>query len=236
MINVPESVLEDALARAQELMRASARPNSRQERETRRSLRRLFSDPRAVDVTITLTDEVMRFNSPESAALALRGAVEEASAKGFGVFNAVGLRAVAELSRVAPSLALRIVNQKVRTLTENLILDASPAALTSQFQRHAREGLLLNVNVLGEAVLGEHEADDRLRASAGGGSPRRRELRLGQAVGDREPAADHRLRGFARTSRCEAASALSRSRGRRERSSTSTWRSTAICASRSPPS
>jgi RHH-type transcriptional regulator, proline utilization regulon repressor / proline dehydrogenase / delta 1-pyrroline-5-carboxylate dehydrogenase len=160
---VPTSVLEDALARAQELMRASARPQSRQERATRRSLRRLFSDPRAVEVTITLTDEVMRFNSPESAALALRSAVEEASKEGFGVLNALGLRAVAELSRVAPSLALRLVNQKVRALTENLILDASPAALTSQFQRHAREGLLLNVNVLGEAVLGEHEADDRLK-------------------------------------------------------------------------
>jgi RHH-type proline utilization regulon transcriptional repressor/proline dehydrogenase/delta 1-pyrroline-5-carboxylate dehydrogenase len=159
---VPSSVLEDALTRAKELMRASAHPRSRQERTTRRSLRRLFSDPRAVDVTITLTDEVMRFNSPESAAIALRSAAEEASTKGFGALNALGLRGVAELSRVAPSLALRIVNQKVRALTENLILDAAPAALTSQFQRHAREGLLLNVNVLGEAVLGEHEADDRL--------------------------------------------------------------------------
>ncbi|HWD95148.1 MAG TPA: bifunctional proline dehydrogenase/L-glutamate gamma-semialdehyde dehydrogenase [Acidimicrobiales bacterium] len=159
---VPTSVLDDALARAQELMRTSARPHSRQERVTRRSLRRLFSDPRAVDVTITLTDEVMRFNSPESAAQALQSAVEQASTKGFGALNAWGLRAVAELSKVAPNLALRIVNQKVRALTENLILDATPAALTSQFQRHAREGLLLNVNVLGEAVLGEGEADDRL--------------------------------------------------------------------------
>src|ERR1700684_2119996 len=120
---VPTSVLADALARAKELMRASARPQSRQERATRRSLRRLFSDPHAVDVTITLTDEVMRFNSPESATAALRSAVEEASTKGFGALNVLGLRAVAELSRVAPSLALRIVNQKVRALTENLILD-----------------------------------------------------------------------------------------------------------------
>ncbi len=160
--HVPASVLEDALTRAQELMRASAHPRSRQERATRQSLRRLFSDPAAVEVTITLTDEVMRFNSPESATLALRSAVEKASTKGFGAFNALGLRAVGELSRVAPSLALRLVNQKVRALTENLILDAAPAALTGQFQRHARDGLLLNVNVLGEAVLGEHEADDRL--------------------------------------------------------------------------
>jgi RHH-type proline utilization regulon transcriptional repressor/proline dehydrogenase/delta 1-pyrroline-5-carboxylate dehydrogenase len=160
--SVSTSVLDDALSRARELMRVAARPRSRQERATRRSLRRLFSDPKAVDVTITLTDEVMRFNSSESATLALRSAAEESSMKGFGAVNALGLRAIAELSRVAPRLALRVVHQKVRALTEILILDAAPAALSRQFERHAREGLLLNVNVLGEAVLGEHEADDRL--------------------------------------------------------------------------
>ncbi len=160
--SVPSSVLDDALSRARALMRAAARPRTRQERATRRSLRRLFSDPKAVDVTITLTDEVMRFNSTESATLALRSAADDASTKGFGVVNALGLRAVGELSRVAPRLALGVVHQKIRALTENLILDAAPAVLSRQLERHAREGLLLNVNVLGEAVLGEREADDRL--------------------------------------------------------------------------
>ena len=160
--SVPSSVVDDALSRARELIRAAARPRTRHERTTRRSLRRLFSDPAAVDVTITLTDEVMRFNSTDSATLALRSAAENASTKGFGALNALGLRAVGELSRVAPRLALRLVHQTIRALTENLILDAAPAALTRQFERHAREGLLLNVNVLGEAVLGEHEAEDRL--------------------------------------------------------------------------
>jgi RHH-type proline utilization regulon transcriptional repressor/proline dehydrogenase/delta 1-pyrroline-5-carboxylate dehydrogenase len=160
--SVPSSVVDDALSRARELIRAAARPHTRQERTTRRSLRRLFSDPAAVDVTITLTDEVMRFNSMDSAALALRSAAQDASTKGFGALNAIGLRTVGELSRVAPRLALRVVHQKIRALTENLILDAAPAALTRQFERHAREGLQVNINVLGEAVLGEHEAEDRL--------------------------------------------------------------------------
>ncbi len=160
--HVPAFVLDDALSRAQSLMRTASRPTNRGERATRESLRRLFSDPNAVDVTITLTDEVMRFNSTESAATALRNAADKASPKGFGFVNALGLRGVAELSRVAPRVALRLVNHKVRALTENLILDAAPAKLRTQFERHARNGLLLNVNVLGEAVLGEREADDRL--------------------------------------------------------------------------
>src|SRR5665213_2602541 len=134
---------------------------SRRVRATRRSFRRLFVDDRAVGVTITLTDEVMRFNSPRSASSALRSVVRHVSRRGFGVVNLLGLRGVAMASRIMPSLAVKLVDFRVRTLTKNLILDAAPRELQSQIREHQRAGLLLNVNVLGEAVLGEVEADDR---------------------------------------------------------------------------
>jgi RHH-type proline utilization regulon transcriptional repressor/proline dehydrogenase/delta 1-pyrroline-5-carboxylate dehydrogenase len=159
---LPASVRESALSRARALIEVSARPASRRERATRRNLRRLFSDPRAVDVTITLTDEVMRFHTPESTRSALQEAAGEASSKGFGALNLVGLRALAQASRLSAPGAQRIVATKVRSLTQNLILDADPRELTKQFAQHASEGLRLNVNVLGEAVLGEGEADERL--------------------------------------------------------------------------
>jgi RHH-type proline utilization regulon transcriptional repressor/proline dehydrogenase/delta 1-pyrroline-5-carboxylate dehydrogenase len=160
--HVPASVREHALARARALIGVAARPGTRQERVTRKNLRRLFSDPRAVDVTITLTDEVMRFHTSDSAGAALRDAAAKTSAKGFGLVNMIGLRALAWGSRVASPVALGVVAAKIRSLTQNLILDADPDELTKQFARHASEGLRLNVNVLGEAVLGEGEANDRL--------------------------------------------------------------------------
>jgi RHH-type proline utilization regulon transcriptional repressor/proline dehydrogenase/delta 1-pyrroline-5-carboxylate dehydrogenase len=160
--NVAASVLANALASARELIDAAAVPGSREERSTRRRFRRLFDDPQAVEVTITLTDEVMRFSSTSSAATALRVAVRHATSTGFGLVNVVGLRCVALLSRVAPARALRIVNSRVRDLTQNLILDADEASLRATFDSHKRDRLSLNVNVLGEAVLGEREADDRL--------------------------------------------------------------------------
>jgi RHH-type proline utilization regulon transcriptional repressor/proline dehydrogenase/delta 1-pyrroline-5-carboxylate dehydrogenase len=160
--NVAASVLANALASARELIEAAAIPGSQDERRTRRRFRRLFDDPRAVEVTITLTDEVMRFSSKMSAAAALRTAVHHASAKGFGLVNVAGLRGVAALSRLAPASALRIVTSRVRGLTANLILDADEASLHATVDAHRRDGLSLNVNVLGEAVLGAREADDRL--------------------------------------------------------------------------
>ncbi|MHB8378371.1 MAG: proline dehydrogenase family protein [Acidimicrobiales bacterium] len=160
--SVAASVLSNALASARELIDAAAATGSRDERSTRRRFRRLFNDPRAVEITITLTDEVMRFSSTTSAATALRTVVRHVSAKGFGLVNAVGLRGVASLSRIAPASAVRIVNTRVRGLTENLILDEDEAKLRATVDSHRRDGLSLNVNVLGEAVLGEREADDRL--------------------------------------------------------------------------
>jgi len=160
--DVPPSVLADALSRARQLIDAAARPRTLEERRTRRSFRRLFDDPDAVGVVITLTDEVMRFSSSKSAATALRAAVREASPKGFGLANSLGLRLVATLSVVAPGLAVRAVNARVRRLTANLILDDDTASLGRRFEAHRERGLLVNVNVLGEAVLGEREAADRL--------------------------------------------------------------------------
>jgi len=106
--DVDPSITERALARALGLIERAAVPRSRDERRTRARLRRLFADPSAVAVTITLTDEVMRFRSPRSAASALRAAVSGATTRGFGVVNLIGLRATSLLSRVAPSLTLRV--------------------------------------------------------------------------------------------------------------------------------
>jgi RHH-type proline utilization regulon transcriptional repressor/proline dehydrogenase/delta 1-pyrroline-5-carboxylate dehydrogenase len=157
----PGSVLNDALARTRRLIDAAA-PRSREDRATRRRFRRLFQDPSAVGVTIALTDEVMRFRSVRGASSALRTAVKRASSRGFGLFNLTGLRAVAGLSNAAPSLAIKIVDSRIRALSENLILDAAPSSLGQRIASHEREGLLFNVNVLGEAVLGEREASRRL--------------------------------------------------------------------------
>ena len=160
--HVPPSVLARALERATQLIRDSSEPRSRSEARSRRRFRRLFDDPRAVGVTITLTDEVMRFSSPASAARALRTAVRDASARGFGALNLFGLRAVAALSWVAPRLAVNIVTTRVRGLTSTLIGAAEGASLHERLAEHQGEGLRVNVNVLGEAVLGEREAEDRL--------------------------------------------------------------------------
>ncbi len=151
-----------AVARARRLLADASKLLGRRDRAARRRFARLLRDRGALGVTVTLTDEVMRFTSRDRAAATLRDAVRRATAAGFGFWNVMALRAAAVASRLAPGPVLAVVHRRIRRLTSDLILDAEPATLRRHLDRRGAQGLHANVNVLGEAVLGDAEADDRL--------------------------------------------------------------------------
>ena len=157
-----DDLVTGASERARRLIAEAERHRTRHERAVRRQFVGLFRDPAALGVTIAMTDEVMRCASREGATRILRRTAPHATVAGFGVLNALGLRLMAAASRVAPALVVRIVHWRVRRLSGDLILDAAPAAFSRHARRRREQGLALNVNVLGEAVLGEHEAAQRL--------------------------------------------------------------------------
>lgn len=162
MNEVTDRALDDlasaACERARELINVADTLRTTRERADRRRFARLLNDHQAIEVTMALTDEVMRTGALDT----LRRAAHRASRRGFGVVNAVGLRVVAALSRVAGPLALRLVHARVRALSEELILDSARDPLHRHLVRRETQGINLNINVLGEAVLGDAEADERL--------------------------------------------------------------------------
>ena len=135
---------------------------SHSDRANQKRIARLFDDPEALDVTVTLTDQVMRVSSKKRGSALLREASHKAKVAGFGPFNTFGLKSLGVLSRLAPSLVLETVHWRVRGLSKDLILNAEPEALARHLKERTSESLALNVNVLGEAVLGEAEANSRL--------------------------------------------------------------------------
>jgi RHH-type proline utilization regulon transcriptional repressor/proline dehydrogenase/delta 1-pyrroline-5-carboxylate dehydrogenase len=151
-----------ACSEARQLIVEAERLRTRSERASRRRIARLLRDRSAIEVTMTLTDEVMRVTEARSAARLLRGASKRATRAGFGAFNALGLRAISLLSRVLPLSALKVVHARVRGLSEDLILAGENVPLRRHLEVRRREGIRLNINVLGEAVLGEREANERL--------------------------------------------------------------------------
>ena len=150
-----------AVERTRELINDAERLRNHAETASRTRFARLFRDPTAIDVTIALTDEVMRIRSLPDSTRIFRRVVAGSSRRGFGALNAVGLHSLGAMSRVAPAPVIGLVHRRIRHLTKDLILSAEDADLSRHLKVRERDGIALNINVLGEAVLGEHEADAR---------------------------------------------------------------------------
>ena len=152
-----------AVAQARNLIHTADTIRVRKDSANRKRFARLFHDPKAIEVTITLTDEVMRIHATRQAVAIYARAAKKATIKGFGFFNALGLRISGLISRLTPSLVIAIVHKKVRSLSKGMILPYEVTGLTKVLRRRVKQGIRLNINVLGEAVLGQHEADARFK-------------------------------------------------------------------------
>jgi RHH-type proline utilization regulon transcriptional repressor/proline dehydrogenase/delta 1-pyrroline-5-carboxylate dehydrogenase len=103
----------------------------------------------------------MRIASAKDAVRILRKAAKDATVAGFGLFNTFGLKTIALLSKPLPKPVVFAVNTQVKMLSKGIILPAEDKKLSKQIKRRAKKGIKLNINVLGEAVLGNHEANER---------------------------------------------------------------------------
>ena len=141
---------------------AESLPNlKRYDKASRKRFTRLFKDPKAISVTVSLTDEVMRITSAKDSVRILRKAAKDSTVAGFGLFNTFGLKLIASISRVLPKPVLFAVHTQVKLLSKGIILPAESKKLSRQIKKRAKKGIRLNINVLGEAVLGEEEANER---------------------------------------------------------------------------
>ena len=153
-----------AISRTKELMAQSDKLRDRREKANRKRVARLFKDPQAIEATITLTDEVMRISSVKSSSRIFRRAAKKASIVGFGPINGIGLHAIGILSYILPAPVVAAVHQRVRALSKDLILASESAKLSKHLIKRTEKGISLNINVLGEAVLGDHEAELRFQS------------------------------------------------------------------------
>jgi len=151
----------DAVENARALIAESLPNLKRYDKASRKRFTRLFKDPKAISVTVSLTDEVMRITSAKDSVRILRKAAKDSTVAGFGLFNTVGLKLIAAISRVIPKPVLFAVHTQVKLLSKGIILPAESKKLSRQIKKRAKKGIRLNINVLGEAVLGEDEANER---------------------------------------------------------------------------
>jgi len=153
-----------AEARARALLVASLADTTRRERTASRRLARLLADERGRDLLLDLTDRVMRIRTPRGSARALRSLVVGGVPASLGPIDRLGLGLLGRLAPLAPATADRLVNWRIAKDTHGVILPAEDPAFSDYVDARARDGYRLNINVLGESILGNDEADARCRA------------------------------------------------------------------------
>ena len=121
----------------------------------------VLKDPKGLDFTVGFVDGVIR---PEDLQVAARNLA--ALAPGVPAFLPSYLRGAVRLGGVfaplLPGIVVPIARRVLRGMVGHLIVDATPAKLGVAIASLRAHGAKLNVNLLGEAVLGEREAARRL--------------------------------------------------------------------------
>ncbi|GAA2750806.1 bifunctional proline dehydrogenase/L-glutamate gamma-semialdehyde dehydrogenase [Amnibacterium kyonggiense] len=121
----------------------------------------VLRDPRGLAFTVGFVDGVVR---PED----LRAAAHRLAVLAPDVprFLPLPLRLAVRIGGLAapilPWVVVPIARTALRRMVDHLVIDATPARLGRSIARIRSRGVRLNLNLLGEAVLGQKEADRRL--------------------------------------------------------------------------
>ena len=159
-----ELLADEAVERVERWLASGAAPASRRERTATRRLADLVSDRQGTAFAMRFVDRVIRPESPATSARQLASLVGEAELPSFlAPLDRLLVRLGARLGPRLPRLVMPIARRRMRALVGHLVVDSEPERLGTHLQARAAEGYSLNVNMLGEAVLGDAEAGRRHR-------------------------------------------------------------------------
>ena len=152
----------EAVERVECWLEAASTAESRREHSAARRLADVVSDRPGTAFAMRFVDRVVR---PEDAAVSARqlaSLVAEAALPAFlSPLDRLLLRVGARLGPTFPRIVMPIARRRMRALVGHLVVDSQPERLAAHLQTRAAAGYSLNVNMLGEAVLGDAEARRR---------------------------------------------------------------------------
>jgi RHH-type proline utilization regulon transcriptional repressor/proline dehydrogenase/delta 1-pyrroline-5-carboxylate dehydrogenase len=154
-----------AVELAEALLREARAQQTPDEHAQARKLARMMADPHGKELTIALADQAFRSHRPERIADQLAHLLER-----YGVpqymdwWERVALLLGGAMAHYLPSLVVPPIVNRLRQETQNVILPGEEADLRRYLEARRNAGLRLNLNQLGEAILGEAEAARRLDA------------------------------------------------------------------------
>ncbi|QDS96853.1 bifunctional proline dehydrogenase/L-glutamate gamma-semialdehyde dehydrogenase [Adhaeretor mobilis] len=163
--SAPNRRVKQAVFLARELQRRASELQTPAEKHQQHELDEMIQSPADKQTLMQMTDQAFRSHSSSRSANQLVNILDvQGIPRFFGVFDKAMLKGFQNFGSYLPGVAMPLVKEKMQHETANVVLPAEEQLLKKHLIERHKEGLRMNVNVLGEALLGEKEAQRRLQS------------------------------------------------------------------------
>jgi len=158
-----QSLIDAAVELAARLQDEALAMQSPAERRQQAELARMLDNPADKATLVELTDQAFRSRAAARTAEQFAHILDvQGIPRFFSPFDRALLRGFQTFGDWLPSVTVPLVKAHLRHETANVVLPAEPELLHEHLAARRRQGLRMNLNFLGEALLGEAEAEQRL--------------------------------------------------------------------------
>lgn len=155
---------EDAIELAALILQEARNHLTHREKQQLAQLSRMMNDPKGKAFTISMTDQCFRSRQLDRIVSQLNDILDEMGIpKYLGTGKKAALHLFQWIGRWLPWLFVPAIRFLLRRETSTVILPGEPLLLTKHMEKRRREGVRVNLNHLGEAILSEKEAQRRLQ-------------------------------------------------------------------------
>jgi RHH-type proline utilization regulon transcriptional repressor/proline dehydrogenase/delta 1-pyrroline-5-carboxylate dehydrogenase len=160
-----EQLTAYAVELAAELLTAAQAQQTETEKRQAAKIEGMMNDPLGKIMTMALSDQAFRSHNPARINDQIRHLIE-----GYGVpsyfadWEQIALALGTRVGEYIPHMVVPFVVAKLRAETSSVILPGEEDPFRAYLQKRRKSGTRLNLNHLGEAILGEGEAKRRLEA------------------------------------------------------------------------
>ncbi len=153
-----------AVELAAELLRQAVQLQTPQERRQQAELDRMIGHVEDKATMVEMTDQAFRTHTPARVADQLTHLLDvQGIPRFFSPLEQAMLRGFQSFGEYLPGVAVPMVKEKMRRETANVILPAEPELLSEHLRNRQSQGVQMNINLLGEALLGEEETRRRMQ-------------------------------------------------------------------------
>ncbi len=161
--SVFDAIAEEAIPLAAQILQASKARETAEDRANLAKVAGLINDHEGKELTVAMADQVLRIKNPRRSAHHLQSLVQQYGLPDyFSPLDRCLLQLGVWAAQVAPGLVMPLIRKRIQADSSHVIISAEPQPFAGYLQQRKQDGIRINLNQLGEAVLGEKEAKRRL--------------------------------------------------------------------------